>query len=451
MNCRRRAQPCLSAPLQRRRSAMVSPMVGLMIAMLGLPAAWALDPEGIFQHAPAYTVQIRAMVVLPFVEDTAGSSLGAGFVVDAERGWVMTNSHVAASSPSIVLIAFRGEEYEKASKIYVDPYLDLAILQLAKPQRKNLTAAELDCGELPPMGHPVGAFGHPWGLSYTGTRGIISGATSKVSGEMIQTDAPIDEGNSGGPLISLVSGQVLGINTSGIENTNLAVPMKHACRVLELLQAGDDPSPPQLLTIFFEELDERGKLVVAETYLEPGTIALESGDAIVGVEGVAQEIRNEGQLVHALRGRLDHAVLAVLRDGQRITLAGRFSPADRVTERQGVYASGLLFAPADFRDNQELNLEQPLLVHHVEDGTLAQGLEIETFDVLVKLDGQPVRGLDDLHARLDAAKAQDEPVTLVLKRWSTKPDRVWDYIERTLAVEDLELVGEPDERAAKRN
>ena len=84
--------------------------------------------------------------------------------------------------------------------------------------------------------------------------------TSKYRTEYLQTDAPVDSGNSGGPLISLTSGKIVGINTAAMKepkskNTNFAVSMKYACRVLELLQAGRDPSPPQLPLVFFRNLD----------------------------------------------------------------------------------------------------------------------------------------------------------------------------------------------------
>ena len=173
----------------------------------GVVPAQAENGEAVFKKAPAYTVQIRTVVEMPFADDERGSGLGSGFVVDAKRGWVMTNAHVAARSPSQIRIAFRGGEYKPATKVYVDPYLDLAILQLNDAQRQELRAAKLDCGEMPSMGHPVGAFGHPWGLYYTGTRGIVSGVTARFRGEMLQTDAPINGGNSGGPLISLETGK----------------------------------------------------------------------------------------------------------------------------------------------------------------------------------------------------------------------------------------------------
>jgi S1-C subfamily serine protease len=418
----------------------------VLLAFAFSHAVSAENGEGIFKGAPIYTVQIRTTVNMPFTEDTRSSSMGAGFVVDAERGWVMTNAHVAARSPSHVRVRFQRNEYREAVKVYVDPYLDLAVLALDASQREDLEAANLDCGEFPPIGHPIGAFGHPWGLTYTGTRGIISGVTSRMGTEMLQTDAPINGGNSGGPLISLASGEIVGISTARInrdedQNTNFAVPMKYACRVLSLLREGKDPSPPRLLATFFEDLDDEGKLTVAMTYLADGTLALRTGDTIIGANGMAEEIRNEGQLVHALRGRLEAVELAITRSGEPMTVTGRLEPTGRVIDRRGVYAAGILFAPTGLRDAREVNLAQPLMVHSVEEGTLGESLEIDKWDMLVSLDGRPVGSLSDLYAHLEAAGSEGKAVRFVFKRWSRERDRVYDYVERSMEIEDLESVG----------
>jgi S1-C subfamily serine protease len=358
----------------------------------------------------------------------------------------MTNAHVTAKSPSHVRVRFQRGEYYEATKVYIDPYLDLAILELEESQREGLEAAELDCQEFPPIGHPVGAFGHPWNLPYTGTRGIISGVTSRMGTELLQTDAPINGGNSGGPLISLRTGKIVGLSTSSInsdddQNTNFAVPMKYACRVLRLLQAGKDPSPPRLSTLFYEDLDDEGKLTVAQTYLGDDAVSLEIGDTIISVGGVSGEIRNEGQLVHALRGRLHEVTLEIIRSGSQMTVAGRLKPASRVMERNGVYAAGVLFALMNLRDNREVNIAQPMMVHSVEDGTMGDSLGIAEWDMLVSVNGRPVKSLKDLYVRLDVAERDDKPVVFVFKRWSSERDRVYDYMEQSMEIHDLEFVG----------
>lgn len=410
--------------------------------------AYAQSGEDIFKDATAYTVQIRTQVDIPFIGDKKTSTMGAGFVVDATRGWVMTNAHVVARSPSEVRVRFRRGEYQDAKKLYVDPYLDLAIIELGEEQRKGLTAARLDCGELPAVGHSVGAFGHPWGLTYTGTRGIVSGVTSRIGAEMLQTDAPINGGNSGGPLVSLQTGKIVGVSTASInkedaQNTNFAVPMKYACKVLRLLQQGEDPSPPNLSTTFFEDLDDEGKLIVAETYLKNGSLALQPGDVIEKVVGISDEIRNEGQLVHLLRGRLGDVRLSVNRSGTSVTVIGWLAPAGRITDRRGIYASGILFAPSPYADDRDLNLDRSLMVQSLEPGSLGESLEIEKWDILVKIEGQAVLGLTDLYQKLDAAQRADRPVVIVLKRWSSSSTRLYDFVERTVWLEELEYIATP--------
>src|SRR5258705_7944765 len=87
-------------------------------------ASAADNSEAIFSQALSYTVQIRTAVATPLEGDLKGTQRGAGFVVDAERGWVMTNAHVVSRSPSRVEVAFQRQSYSEAEKIYVDPHLD---------------------------------------------------------------------------------------------------------------------------------------------------------------------------------------------------------------------------------------------------------------------------------------------------------------------------------------
>src|SRR5918995_5343712 len=102
--------------------------------------------EDVFKGALRYTVQIRATIPVPFDGDRKGSGLGAGFVVDAARGWIMTNAHVVGRSPSRVEVAFHGQEFSEADKVYVDPFLDLAIVRVSdREATKNIQAPRLEC------------------------------------------------------------------------------------------------------------------------------------------------------------------------------------------------------------------------------------------------------------------------------------------------------------------
>jgi serine protease Do len=419
-------------------------LIACLVTASSLHAAVPDRGEEIFRKALAYTVQIKSSVSIPFAGDTKGSTLGAGFVVDAERGWILTNAHVVSRSPSRVEVAFHEQEFLDADKVWVDPYMDIAVVKASTPvNTAGIEVPSLECAQVPPVGHPVGAFGHPWRLQFTGTRGIISGVTSRYRTELLQTDAPINQGNSGGPLISLEDGRIVGINTAGIrgaQNTNFAVAMKYACRIVELLRAGLDPSPPDLGLVFYRDIDNRKQLRVARSYPKPGRLEFRPGDLIEQVVGESGRIENETQLLHALRGRLEASRIRVLRDGAPVELNGSKAALPRVLERRGVYASGVLFGPIIIRDAQEINVHG-VMVHHVEPGSIGEAQEVARSDVLEAIDGKPVTDLIDLHKMLHSAAQERRRVELSFKRL-VGGEYAFVYAQRRLFVRDLRLVGE---------
>jgi len=409
------------------------------------PATAADSSESVFKSALNYTVQVRATLPVPFDGDRKGSGLGAGFLVDAGRGWIMTNAHVVGRSPARIEVAFHGQEFAPAEKVYVDPFLDLAIVRVSEGvDTRTIAEPQLDCGALPSVGHAVGAFGHPWRLQFTGTRGIISGVTARYRTELLQTDAPINQGNSGGPLISLASGRIVGINTAsirGAQNTNFAVAMRYACRILQLLQQGQDPSPPDLKLVYFRDVDNRKELKVARSYAGDGMLKLLPGDVIRQVVGTDGAIENETQLLHALRGRLGDSSLKVMRAGQEAVVAGTKAPMGRVVETRGVYVSGVLFGPITFRDALEIGA-RGLMVHHVEPGSMGESREIEKSDLLEAVDGAPVADVDALHARLVEARSNSRRVALTFKKLAGG-GALFSYSERILPVTELRIIGPP--------
>lgn len=428
-------------PLRRLAAAVLGGLVSIVAAQAAEDTGRG---EEIFRKALGYTVQIKSSVSMPFSGDTKGSLLGAGFVVDAERGWILTNAHVVSRSPSRVEVAFHDQEFHDAEKIWVDPYMDIAVVKaFPNPRSARIEVPELECEGMPSVGHPVGAFGHPWRLQFTGTRGIISGVTSRYRTELLQTDAPINQGNSGGPLISLEDGRIVGINTAGIrgaQNTNFAVAMKYACRILDLLRAGADPSPPDHGLVFYRDIENRKQLIVARAYPRPGMIEFRPGDIIEEVVGEPGRIENETQFMHALRGRLEGSHIRVRRNGSTVELNGSKVALPRVLERRGVYASGVLFGPVTIHDALEINV-RGLMVHHVEPGSIGQAQGVARSDVLEAVDGNPVTELMDLYDRLQAATRARRRVELSFKRL-VGGDYAFAYAQRRLFVRDLRLVGE---------
>jgi serine protease Do len=417
-------------------------VICLLVVFLVLGSEVKADDERIFKDANSYTVKIKTQVEIPFKEDGAGVFSGAGFLVDQERGWIVTNAHVASKSPSKVEVAFKDQDYHLAKKIYLDSYLDLAILQISPEHLSaNHKQATLECDERPNTGHPVGAYGHPWELSYTGTKGIISGVTAEFSTESLQTDAPINSGNSGGPLISLKTGKVLGINTSKYDadedqNTNFAESMIFACRILKLLQEGKDPAAPELPLAYLKEPLKDFELVIAESYLGPGLIELKSGDRITQVIGQGH-VKNEAQLVHALRGNLNEFSLEIIRKGETKIISGKLNPSFNYLNRKGVYVSGMLIAPFWLRDKPEINLPY-LQVHYVKPGSPADGEIIEHGEFLVSLNDVKINSLEQLYGYL--VENKNKTINAKIVSFSESGSRMLNHYLVKLDVKDVKLI-----------
>lgn len=406
--------------------------------------------EEAFRDAAQWTVQIRTAVSRPFAEDEMGSWQGAGLVVDASRGWILTNAHVASRSYGNISIAFQNGKPLPATRAYVDPQLDLAVIAY-DPASLDRAPQEpaLECGAAPPVGHPVGAFGHPWGFRFTGTRGITSAVTTRLGPNMLQTDAPINAGNSGGPLISLVSGRVVGVNAAKIadeevEGISFAVPMSYACTIIDLLKQGKDPSPPVRLVDFAIDGNEEQTLTVARSRLPAGAIELRVGDEILALESPARPIANESDLLDALRGHLDDVSLTVRRDNRKIVVRGAWPAAPRITERRGLWISGALFAEAEPLTAGQVAGPPALMVHYVEPGSDADVAAIEPVDLVVSANGEPVDSIAALEALSSKAEAERRPLDLMLLRLASRSvDELFVYHRRALPVAEMEIVG-PD-------
>jgi S1-C subfamily serine protease len=416
-----------------------------IVILLSAAPAWCSD-EDYFEQAITYTVEITSQIKTPFEEDSQGIYSGAGFLVDKERGWIVTNAHVASYSPAKIKVSFKDEDFVPGETVYVDRYLDLAVIKINPENISNdKTEVNLKCDGDLKIGHPVGAFGHPWDFSYTGTKGIVSGKTSHFGNQLLQTDAPINRGNSGGPLISLKTGEVVGINTSSYDsdddqNTNFAEQVKFVCRVLELLKQGKDPSSVKVPFNFLTDPFKGQTNVVSNVYLKDGLIDLQVGDKIVKVIGYGP-LKNEGDFIHALRGRSDDFSLEILRDGDTKIISGKLDRHDHIVNRKGVMVSGMLISDYWFRDMSLLDLPR-LSIHFVKSGSLAEGLLIESGVYLELIDGKSFNTLESLYSYLKEREGKE----IKIKTTSTGGADLNYYLthyEHILRVKGLKFLGEP--------
>ncbi|MEO0145948.1 MAG: trypsin-like peptidase domain-containing protein, partial [candidate division WOR-3 bacterium] len=176
----------------------------------------------IFSEAEKYTVRVYSRTTVALETSYRESSEGSGFIFHIDRkagiAYVATNKHIIGDGVSSVQVSFKEGERFSATPIYIDPIYDFGVITFrldAVGVPKDVRQAVLGNSKDIDVGHPVGAFGNPQGYEYSATQGIVSSTTNNPGdyGAFIQTDAALNPGNSGGPLISLRDGKVIGVCT----------------------------------------------------------------------------------------------------------------------------------------------------------------------------------------------------------------------------------------------
>lgn len=202
-------------------------------------------PE-LFKKVSPSVVFISSASIDPFkVIDRVKSSSGSGLIFSKD-GLILTNFHVVFGQQLIILTLDGGKKVI-AKIIGADPLLDLAVLRIPPPP-EGLSTATFGDSDAIKVGEEVLAIGNPLGLEHTITRGIVSGvnrilpaAPLSIAVPLIQTDAAINLGNSGGPLVNRC-GEVIGINAAtiiGAQGIGFAVPINTAKEVIpELVEKG---------------------------------------------------------------------------------------------------------------------------------------------------------------------------------------------------------------------
>jgi serine protease Do len=271
--------------------------------------------------------------------------LGSGFVID-KRGIVLTNNHVVAGADEVKVMLSDGRSFE-AKVEGTDPATDVAVVRIAKPPG-DLKPVALGDSDKVRVGDYVLAIGSPLGLGQTVTMGIVS-AKNRAIGigiyeDFIQTDAAINQGNSGGPLFNF-DGAVIGVNSAILNpamamNVGFAIPINLARQISDQLLGGshkvargylgvgtDDLSPEvaQRLGVTFQQ----GAVV---NFVEPGSPAARSGlrpnDVIVELGG--RPISGKGSLGLATASRRpgETVKVGVLRGGKRMDVDVKLAEKD---------------------------------------------------------------------------------------------------------------------------
>ena len=307
--------------------------------------AGALDPYSAAVIGAVNAVSPSVVRIHPVSED-GRMGVGSGVVVSSD-GLILTNSHVARGEACLEVVVSDGRVL-MACPVGDDPDTDLALIKIDKPV--TLPAAKLGDSKALKRGQLVVAIGNPLGFDATVTAGVVSavgralrGDNGRLIEDLIQTDASLNPGNSGGPLVS-TRGEVVGINTAviaGAQNICFAVASNTAAFVMaELLKYGrvrrgfvgvaaQQVAIPRQLGMSAGLTQASAAIIVAIEEGSPAALAgLREGDLIVGIA----ERRVTG--VDDLTRILDHESIGralpfhVLRAGKRMTIT--VTPTERL-------------------------------------------------------------------------------------------------------------------------
>lgn len=344
------------------------------------------------------------------------SSLGSGVIVDAQKGYILTNNHVIDKAHEINVTLQDGRFFQ-AKLIGTDPETDVAVIQI---DAKNLTALPMTDSDNLKVGDFAIAIGNPFGLGQTVTSGIVSALGRSGLGiegyeDFIQTDASINPGNSGGALVNL-NGQLIGINTAifsqsgGNIGIGFAIPINMAREVMQQLvlhgevkrgrlgaQAQD--LTPELVQAFELQNGHGGAVV---TQVTPGSAAakagLQAGDIVVEVNG--KPVRNASDLRNYIGLlRVGQKVdMVVLQEGKRKALSATVEEPEQASQTGKAlhpHLEGAQFS--DIREGHPLHGRiEGVLLEDVAQGSPAWRAGLRKGDVIVSANRKRISNLAEL-------------------------------------------------------
>ncbi len=392
-------------------------------------------------------------------------SLGSGFIISAD-GYIVTNNHVVSAgaegaSVEQITVTLTNKEEFTAKLVGRDPATDLAVLKITSP--KPLPFVKFGDSTKARVGDWVVAIGNPFALSGTVTAGIISALHRNTGGtsgydKFIQTDASINQGNSGGPMFDM-RGNVIGINsqilspTGGNVGIGFAIPSEQAAPIVQQLMKGQSIKRGYLgvqISPLGEDLADslglaknRGEFVQS---VEPGKGAdqagIKAGDVIVSVAG--QEVSPDQNLSSIVASQSIGArvPIVLIRNGQRQTVTAvvgerpsedelnsfaqsqdddDFSQQDQNPGQAAQQSLGISAIPLTPSITRQLGIAadtRGVVITGVDGSTDAGAKGLRRGDVILSANNRPVLSQAELDAQVKAVAAQGRNAILlqVLRR-----------------------------------
>ena len=366
--------------------------------------------------------------------------LGSGVIVNQD-GYILTNHHVIEGADE-VQVELKDRRTFDAKVVGSDSASDLAVLKIAA---SALPVVPFGNSEAVNVGDIVLALGNPLGVGQTVTMGIIS-AKGRATGlgdgsfeDFLQTDAPINSGNSGGALVN-TRGELVGINSQilspsgGNIGIGFSIPVNMARAVMDALIKDGQVHRGRLgvtvqpitsdLARSLQLKEVAGALVNDVTARGPAERAgLQPGDVVVAINGTAVSDSNELRNRIAQLGPNGRVELTIVRNGQtqNVTatleaLPSKSAAAAQVEPRDGERAAaGLSIEPLTAQRARQLGLDDTsgLLVTRVDPDGAAADAGIRAGDVIQKVDGRAITSADDLRQALASG---DRPALVLVRR-----------------------------------
>jgi len=402
------------------------------------------------------------------------TSLGSGFIVSPD-GYVVTNNHVisggdptgGSSVVSSITVTLPDRKEYKATIVGRDPASDLALLKI---EAKDLPFVQFGDSTRARVGDWVVAIGNPFGLGGTVTAGIVSALHRSIGASgaydrYIQTDASINQGNSGGPMFDL-QGNVIGINTAifsptgGNVGIGFAIPAEEAKPIIETLKSGNRIKRGYLgvgIQPMTEDIaaglglpKDRGEIVAR---IEPGEAAarggVRQGDVIVKVNGQDVTPDNTLSYIVAKTPVGTKMPIEIIREGQRKTLTvtlGERPPEDQLagvtnpSDDDSDSGSGAPTAPdQSTRNTLGLGLQtltpdlarrlglpgtvRGVVINYVDPSSDAGAQGFQPRDVILQIDQTPVTTSQAAAAAVEAARKAKKTTVLLFVQRGTNPPR----------------------------
>lgn len=368
-------------------------------------------------------------------------SSASGFIFD-ERGYIMTNNHVVNGADEIEVTLTDGREFS-AEVVGQDPSTDIAVIRIDGDDLPSVRVGDSDGIR---VGQWAIAIGNPLELSGTVTVGVVSAvgrADLQIRGggpiyqDFIQTDASINFGNSGGPLVN-IRGEVIGVNAAvnaAAQGIGFAIPINLAWEVADALVSDGKVVrgylgvvPQDITSELAEAKDLDGLEGVLIASVERGTPAdkagLEPGDVVLKFAGV--EIQNTPHFRRVVAGvapneRVD---VVIVRDGERRTLKAELEerpddyaeaeaePVEDVTWL-GINVVGL---DDSIVDEFDLQATSGVLIVDVEPGSPAADGGLEVGDVIVRIGDRDVTGLRDYRSIMEDLEGRTKAIAFMVQR-----------------------------------